>query len=221
MTTRRSRHALRLALTGACVFLLGAAALSSGSPESTEHFAPPPDSATVRRAADLVRRARDADRAAVALDSAATATLADSARRTYLAAAALVPDVADWLTLRAAGVTADAGQRAALVRALAVPAARERAPLVDALARARGGDLVGAAAALDAISRPAQALGVRLRAASDPGARRAVRDALLGVLGSGGDTTMALGAVAPAPGLAETPRERTRTAAVLLDSAFA
>ena len=250
MPIRRSRLILSAALTGVCALLAidgqGMAAAADAAartlsgirgpdrgtersatarrgavahrpPHASAPLAPPADSATVRRAADLVRRARDAERAAGSTGGTGAAaaldpTLADSARRTYLAAAALVPDVGDWLRLRAAGVTRAPADRAGLLRGLTVPAARERAPYVDALARARTGDPTGAAATLDSLGRPAQALTLRLQAATDPGARAAVRASLLDLLRPSADTV--------AGGVAESPRERVRTAAALLDSAF-
>ena len=229
----RLRARLPFALTGVCALLLAADGPSCADAAARASLPPPPpaDSAAIRRASDLVRRARDAERAAVsagatrggATSAGATAgtaasvpldpTLADSVRRTYLAAAALVPDVGDWLRLRAAGVTGTTGERGTLLRAVTVPAARERAPLVDALARARAGDLTGAAAALDALGRPAQALTFRLQAAADANARAAVRSALLGLLRPSADSASG--------GIAEPPRDRARVAATLLDSAFA
>ncbi len=221
----RPPRRLPLALTAVCAPLCALliatdARCGAAVAARADRGAPPPDSATVRRTADLVRLGRDVERAALGPDGRPDPTHADSARRSYLAAAALVPEVGDWLRLRAAGVTTDAGQRAAFLRNLAVPAARERAPLVAAVARARAGDLAGAAAALDSLGRPAQALGVRLQGATDPDARRAVRRALLDLLPSTTDT-LATPGPASAAGVAEAPRERARAAAVLLDSAFA
>ncbi|GJG86045.1 hypothetical protein tb265_12260 [Gemmatimonadetes bacterium T265] len=239
MPLRRAPRLLPAALLGAASFLAVDGRCASGA---VAPATPPADTATVRRAADLVRRARDAERAAATGGTrgpnpavgngpnAAPATaaplpldpvLADSARRTYLAAATLVPAAADWLRLRAAGVTRDREDRAALLRTLTTPAARERAPLTDALARARGGDLSGAANALDSLGRPAQALSLRLWAATDPSARVAVRTALLGLLHASTAGPATPPDNGPGLGVAESSRERARTAALVLDSAFA
>ncbi len=187
----------------------------------------PADSATVRRVADLVRHARDAERAAQAHAPPSLATapgapdpaLADSARRAYLAAAALLPDAADWLRLRAAALTTNATERARILGAVRLPAARDRIPIADALATARAGDPLGAAATLDRAGRPAQALALRLQAASDPAARAAVRAALVKLLRPIADPTLDTRPDVR-PGAAELPRDRARSAATLLDSAF-
>ena len=73
----------------------------------------------------------------------------DRAASEYTAAAALLPDVADWLRLRAAAVTRDSAARATQYVAVKAGAAKARAPWVDAQARERAGDLVGAALAYD------------------------------------------------------------------------
>jgi soluble lytic murein transglycosylase len=190
----------------------------------------------VARAADLVRRARDYERRALrapasdgeagnAADAAVDGTvrdpaLADSARRAYDAAAALVPDVADWLRLRRLALEPDPGARARLAATLATPAARERAPGVDAAARLRSGDAAGAALAYEAAGRPAAALGVRARPALVAGApaadRDAVRTGLLRLAAVTDTTTPSVDAVS----LRERPAESARRAALLLDSAF-
>jgi soluble lytic murein transglycosylase len=195
------------------------------------------------RAADLVRRARDLERRAAPTDPAAApegaapgsttaapgagtpaatasaTAAADSARQAYEAAAELAPDVADWLRLRAAALTVDSTARAGTLAAVATPAARERALLADAAARLRAGDAAGAAAAYEAAGRPAAALGARLRL-TPPGVtgRDAVRAALLRLAGAAPDSDSTRIDERP---VAETPAERARIAALLLDSAFA
>ena len=73
------------------------------------------------------------------------ANFRDSAAAGYLAAAAQLPRVRDWLRLRAAGLIADSAKRAGLFKQLTDNAAKARVPFTDAQARERSGDLTGAA----------------------------------------------------------------------------
>ena len=90
----------------------------------------------------------------------------DSAGVLYRRAAALLPDLDDWLALRAAAVTRDSAQRTALYVSVALPAARPRIPWTEALARDRSDDIEGAATRYDQLGAPVAAIKVRWRGAS-------------------------------------------------------
>ncbi|MGH7519458.1 MAG: transglycosylase SLT domain-containing protein, partial [Gemmatimonadales bacterium] len=124
----------------------------------------------------------------------------DSAATSYIRAAQLLPDAADWLRLRAAGLTADSAVRAGLYAGVESPAAQARIGRTEALRHERLGDLIGAAARHDSLGARATALRLRL-AASDSAGRAALRPRALALAADGG------------------PDERRR-AIVLLDSVF-
>ena len=98
----------------------------------------------------------------------------DSAAANYLAAAARLPRVADWLRLRAAGVTGDSAARAALFARVGGAPARARVAATDAQARERGGDLVGAARAFRRAGDEGSAFRVEALAARDDAAKSAL-----------------------------------------------
>jgi soluble lytic murein transglycosylase len=125
----------------------------------------------------------------------------DSAAASYIRAAGLLPDAADWLRLRAGGLTSDSAARRGLYGSVVSPAAQARFGRVEARHHERIGDLVGAAARYDSLGARANAIELRLRA-SDSAGREALRPRLL-TLAAGGQ-----------------PAERRR-AVVLLDSVFA
>ena len=102
------------------------------------------------------------------------ANVRDSASVHYLAAAARLPRVADWLRLRAAGVTEDSAARSALFARLTSAAARARIDATDAQARERVGDYAGAARAFRRAGAPTSAFRVDALAARDSAARRAL-----------------------------------------------
>lgn len=126
------------------------------------------DSRTVRR----VLAARAYDRA----------NLRDSAATLYLAAAASLPRVADWLLLRAAGVTADSAARATIMAKVASTPARARVSATDAQARERMGDLAGAARSFHRAGADASAFRVLALAARDDASRSALRREIIGYL---------------------------------------
>jgi soluble lytic murein transglycosylase len=125
----------------------------------------------------------------------------DSAASSYLRAAQLLPEAADWLRLRAAGLTADEGLRSELYAGLRSPAAQARIGRTEALLRERLGDLIGAAARHDSLGARATALRLRLEG-SDSAGREALRSRVLALIAEG------------------TSLERRR-GIVLLDSVFA
>jgi soluble lytic murein transglycosylase len=125
----------------------------------------------------------------------------DSAAASYVRAAALLPDAADWLRLRAAGLTSDSAIRAELYASVASPAAQARIGRIEALRHERIGDLLGAAARYEALGARATALRLRL-AASDRAGREALRPRALALAAAGS-------------------AEERRRAIVLLDSVFA
>ncbi|HET7458526.1 MAG TPA: lytic transglycosylase domain-containing protein [Gemmatimonadaceae bacterium] len=162
-------------------------------------FGGEPRALLARSALALRRDTLAADRAAASLGSAASprarglrlVLLArardrvndrDSAQAAYAAAAALLPEVGDWLRLRAAGVAADSAARAAYYAPITNPAARARVSWTDASARERTGDLAGAARAYGALGATPTSLRLRLAAAgrdADTAARLATRDELV------------------------------------------
>jgi soluble lytic murein transglycosylase len=109
----------------------------------------------------------------------------DRAASEYTQAAALLPDVADWLRLRAAGVTADSATRATQYAALQTNVARSRVAWVEAQARERTRDFAGAMLAYETLGARMAALRLRLAAATAAGdtlARNAVRRELFDVV---------------------------------------
>lgn len=117
------------------------------------------------------------------------ANVLDSATVAYSAAAASVPEVADWLLLRAAGAMADSSDRAHAFAKVASAAARARVPWTDAQARERTGDLTGAARAYRALGAEGSAFRVEALAARDDASRTALARRIVGYLG--GRTTYA------------------------------
>ena len=98
----------------------------------------------------------------------------DSAASAYAAAAARIPEAADWLRLRAAGVTDDQSARDALLGRVALEPARSRVAWTDAQARERTGDFAGAAERFRGVGAEASALRVEALAARDDAGRSAV-----------------------------------------------
>ena len=82
----------------------------------------------------------------------------DSAAGYYRQAAALLPEVADWLRLSEAGVTSSSSDRTRLYQMTTLPPAISRIAWTEALALERSGDLTAAAAAY-------RSLGAGVRAA--------------------------------------------------------
>jgi soluble lytic murein transglycosylase len=107
----------------------------------------------------------------------------DSAADSYLAAAARLPSVADWLRLRAAGVTGDSAARARLLAAVRSGTARARVPFTDAQARERSGDFEGAARVYTAAGDASSAFRVASLAARDDAARGALARRIIAYLG--------------------------------------
>ena len=106
----------------------------------------------------------------------------DSAATLYLAAAARLPRVADWLRLRAAGVTDDSAARAAIFAKVGSAVARTRMTSTDAQARERGGDLDGAARAFRKAGADASAFRVEALAAHDDASRSALAQRIVSYL---------------------------------------
>jgi soluble lytic murein transglycosylase len=125
----------------------------------------------------------------------------DSAAASYIRAAPMLPDAADWLRLRAAALTADSGVRAQLYDGMASPAAQARIGRAEALLRERLGDRFGAAQRLDSLGARAAALALRIQA-SDSAGRQALRPRAMALVRDGG-------------------ADERRRAITLLDSGFA
>lgn len=106
----------------------------------------------------------------------------DSAAVHYLAAAALLPEVADWLLLRAAGIAADSAERARHYRRLDLPAAQARIPWTEAAALERTGDHRAAAARYELLGAATQAARARLRDSLSATERTALRRRLVELL---------------------------------------
>ncbi|MES2178693.1 MAG: lytic transglycosylase domain-containing protein [Gemmatimonadota bacterium] len=106
----------------------------------------------------------------------------DSASTYYLAAAARLPRVADWLRLRAAGVTGDSALRLALFARVTGHAAKARITATDAQARERAGDFVGAAQAFRRAGDDGSAFRVEGLAARDDAARAALSTRIVSYL---------------------------------------
>lgn len=98
----------------------------------------------------------------------------DSASAAYLAGAARLPRVADWLRLRAAGVTADSGARAALFARVGNAPARARIAFTDAQARERAGDFAGAARVYRTVGEEGSAFRAEALMARDDAAKSAL-----------------------------------------------
>ncbi len=130
----------------------------------------------------------------------------DSAHVHYLAAAARLPRVADWLSLRAAGVIADSTERAALFARVRSAPARARILATDAQARERSGDFAGAARVFRRTGAEGSAFRVDALAARDAPARATLAKRIVAFLGGKPDNAEArqsidildkLGALAP------------------------
>ena len=98
----------------------------------------------------------------------------DSAATHYLAAAARLPRIADWLRLRAAGVTDDSAARAALFAKLASAPVKARVGATDAQAREGARDLAGAARAFRRAGDEGSAFRVEAIAARDDASKAAL-----------------------------------------------
>lgn len=136
------------------------------------------DSAAVREASAALADARDAKARAVRgvlLARALDRTNArDSASAAYHTAAERLPTVQDWLLLRAAGVERDSARRAALYARVRLAPARARVPWTEAQALERAGQPAQAAERYAALGSMANAFRLRLAAAPDSAARRAL-----------------------------------------------
>ena len=108
----------------------------------------------------------------------------DSAASSYLRAAPMLPEAADWLRLRAAGLTANPALRSELYASVRSPAAQARIGRTEALLHERLGDLIGAAARYDSLGARATALRLRL-AASDSAGREALRRRVRALISEG------------------------------------
>jgi soluble lytic murein transglycosylase len=106
----------------------------------------------------------------------------DSAAAHYLAAAARLPRVADWLRLRAAGVTEDSAARLAIFARVRSSVARTRVVATDAQARERIGDLAGAIRAFRRTGAEGSAFRVEALAAHDDSARASLAQRIVGFI---------------------------------------
>jgi hypothetical protein len=129
---------------------------------------------TAERGARQVYLARALDRA----------NEADSAARTYRAAAKNLPAVSEWLLLRAAGAERDAGAREKDFAEVKLAAAKARVPWTEAQARERFGDIPGAIERYAALRARLTALRLRFGAANGDDERRAIKDSLIAFLRS-------------------------------------
>ncbi len=106
----------------------------------------------------------------------------DSAAAGYLAAAARLPGIADWLRLRAAGVSGDSSARATLFARVGSSTARARIAATDAQARERSGDLAGAARSFRRAKDEGSAFRVEAMSARDDPAKAALAQRIVAFL---------------------------------------
>lgn len=135
------------------------------------------------------------------------ADVRDSAAAEYLAAAALLPDIADWLVLRAAGVMGDGAARAALYSRLKTDVARDRVRWTEALARERTGDIAGAITAYAAVGARVSEFRLRLARAGAADKPRVLSD-LLDVIAASPGSDLARDAIALFDAAAAKPKPR-------------
>jgi soluble lytic murein transglycosylase len=147
-----------------------------------------------------------------ALDGARLVTLAlalerlgarDSAARTYVRAADVLPAISGWLRVRGAAVTDDSASRARLYETVTDALPRDRIGWSEAAAHRGAGDLNGAAVRYQALGARALAARLRFEASPDSARRSAVRRDLVGLVAA-----------------RSSPAE-VRDAIALLDSAYA
>ena len=146
------------------------------------------DSLAAARAAVAVEFARDpvarGERLVLLARALDRRNRLDSARATYLRAAADLPALRDWLLLRAAGVAPTRARRDSIYELLSEPAARDHVPRIEASTRERHGDLAGAAKAYDDMGDSLSAMRLRLiRARGGP--RLALRRRLMSIVRGG------------------------------------
>ncbi len=108
----------------------------------------------------------------------------DSAASHYLAAAARLPLLSDWLHLRTAGVLADSAARATQFAQVRGAAARARIAPTDAQARERAGDLAGAERAFLALGDASAAFRVAALGSRDDVTRGALARRIVAYLGN-------------------------------------
>ncbi len=106
----------------------------------------------------------------------------DSASANYQRAAALLPEIADWLVLRAAGVEPDATERSRLYQRVTLPAARPRVGWTEALAWSRLKAYPQAASHYRMLGAPVTALREELRGARIDTTQRRVLQELVALL---------------------------------------
>ncbi len=109
----------------------------------------------------------------------------DSAGAAYVRAAALFPELSDWLALRAAGVTPDSAARARLYATVTAPVARARIPWTEALALSRQDRKLAAAAVYATLGESADALRLRWEATPDAAGRARIADQLVALVRGG------------------------------------
>lgn len=108
----------------------------------------------------------------------------DSAASNYRRAAALIPQITDWLLLRAAGLTRDSVDRAALYQQITLPAALPRIQWTEALALERSQSWQASAALYQKLGSPVRALKARARGDSTEAARQNSREAAVALISS-------------------------------------
>lgn len=109
----------------------------------------------------------------------------DSASTGYTRAAALMPELGEWLALRAAGVSRDSATRARLYRTVTTPTARARVGWTEAMAMARFGNREAAAREYAAVGAQATALRLRWESNRDAATRSRIATQLLDLIRAG------------------------------------
>jgi peptidoglycan lytic transglycosylase len=119
----------------------------------------------------------------------------DSAAASYKRAAAVLPQVSDWILLRAAAVTGDSSGRSRIYERIQEALPRERIGWAEAAAHQRIGDFDGAARRYRALGSRLTALRLRLQMTGDSVPRAAVRRDLLTLVAAGGTASEVRGAI--------------------------
>jgi soluble lytic murein transglycosylase len=119
----------------------------------------------------------------------------DSAAASYKRAAAVLPQVSDWILLRAAAVTDDSARRARIYERINMALPRERIRWAEAAAHQRIGDLDGASRRYGALGARLSAIRLRLAMSPDSAPRAAVRRDLVAMVTAGGAASEVRGAI--------------------------
>jgi soluble lytic murein transglycosylase len=119
----------------------------------------------------------------------------DSAAASYKRAAAVLPQISDWILLRAAAVTADSAGRDLTYKQINGSLPRARIGWSEAAAHQRTGDLDGAARRYHALGSRIGAFRLRLQMSGDNLPRAELRRDLMALITGGGSAAEVRGAI--------------------------